>query len=291
MATAVKRAPWTTGSCLASQHYVVYCTTNNRALETFLPGFMEAAYDNYLALTCLSERRLKEPLPIYLMGTRAEWASLTTSVVGANAKTYLALQAGGYCYQGVCVFWDIGNLPTFTVASHEGFHQFLHHRLADRLPMWLEEGMCTVAEGYDLSEDHVTFTADRNVLRFSDLRNAIVAGKWIPLGKLLPMDAGDAVVGSNVEAVGYYGQLWALQQFIRSRPDYKAGLTRLLADAEKGKLNTAMGMTAPQLAQLRSNGKAYNQTVSPVLFRQYICSDLAGFERDYFAYAKKIARL
>ena len=295
LAIAVQRSPWeggSGGSELKTDHYVIYTTASSKELTAFLPGFLEAAYSNYLQLTGLGEKKLQQPLPVYMMGSRAEWASLTTSVVGKEAAgPYLSIQAGGYCYKGVCVFWDIGNLGTFTVASHEGLHQFLHHRMSDYLPMWLEEGLCVTVEGYDFDGQSVTFTSGRNVLRFTDLRAAIVQGRWIPLERLLEMDSGDAVSGSPYAAVGYYGQLWALIQFIRSRRDFHDGIARILADAQVGQMAKSLGYSRADFARLRATGRNYNKTISRQVFERYISSDLKTFDKDFLEFAKKLARL
>jgi len=292
MLVRTAEAPWSSersqGRAITSRHYRLYTTSRNRALIAYMPGFMEAAYDNYLQLTGLSGTQT-EPMPIYLMATREEWALLTASVVGRQAQTYLSIQAGGYCYKGVCVFWDIGGLGTMAVASHEGLHQFLAHNLRDRLPMWLEEGLCTTAEGYEILGSTVRFTPDSNISRFNHLRNAIVQDYWIALHELLPMDAGDAIGRKFAEkAVGYYGQLWALVQFIRSRPQYEAGMKRLLAEAAAGRLHEALGVPAPALRRLRARGRIYNRTVAEPLFRHYISSDLADFDRQYKAFARQL---
>ncbi len=296
MTTEVRRAPWQTGATAGSEltttHYRIFTTATNRTLVTYMPGFLEAAYRNYLDLTGLADRTGAPPMPVYLMGTRQEWASLTTSVVGEEAAgPYLSIQAGGYCYQGVCVFWDIGVLGTFSVASHEGLHQFFYHRLRDRLPMWLEEGLCTTAEGYEVVADTVTFTPRRNNFRFTDLRAAIVQARFLPLEELLTTDSGEAAGGSHEQAVGYYGQLWALAQFIRSQPAYRAGMQRLLADAEAGRLHQALRTSPRELTALRRHGRRYNKTVSLPLFQHYITQDLAGFETEYKAFAMTLARL
>jgi hypothetical protein len=294
MAVAVRRLPWdnaeTSGSQLLSDHYAIFTTSSNRVLVTYLPGFMEAAYRHYLLLTGLGDRPGAQPMPIYVMASRQEWASLTESVVGKDqAGPYLSLQAGGYCHKGVCVFWDIGVMATFSVGAHEGMHQFFHHRLRDRLPMWLEEGLCATAEGYHVTDDRVAFTPQRNTIRFADLRTAIVQGRWIPLRKLLAMDSSDAVTGGTEKAVGYYGQLWALIQFLRQQPDYRAGMERLLADAEAGHLRQTLA-EANQPAP-SGGGRAYNRTVSQPLFVHYISGDLDGFDREFRAFATKLAGL
>jgi len=294
MVTAVKTTPWSAGANgreLTSAHYRIFTTASNRTLVAYMPGFMEAAYGNYLDLTGLADRPGAEPMPVYLMATRQEWVALTESVVGKNAGPHLQLQAGGYCYKGTCVFWDIGSLATFSVAAHEGLHQFFYHRLRERLPMWLEEGLCTLAEGYQVNGDMVTFTVDRNIFRFTDLRAALVQSRFRRLEELLSMDSGEAVGGSTYQAVGYYGQLWALAQFIRSNDTYRRGMQRLLANAEAGNLHQALGMSPQELGNLRRQGKTYNKTVSLPLFRAYVSSDLAGFEKEYRAFAQKLARL
>ncbi len=294
LTTDVRTAPWNAGAHgkeLISAHYRIYTTSGNRSLVRYMPGFMEAAHGNYLNLTGLADRPDAEPMPVYLMATRQEWAALTMSVVGENARPYLQIQAGGYCYNGICVFWDIGNLGTFSVASHEGLHQLFHHRLRDRLPMWLEEGLCTQAEGYDIHGDLVEFTPSRNNFRFTDLRAALVQGRFRPLAELLSMDSGEAVEGSAYEAVGYYGQLWALVQFIRSDTTYRKGMEHLLADAEKGSLHVPLRMSPQQYNDLRRRGRAYNKAVSIPLFRAYISPDLAGFQKQYRAFAEKLAGL
>jgi hypothetical protein len=220
-------------------------------------------------------------MPIYLLGTREEWASLTKVLLGPAADKFLQIQNGGYCHEGVCVFWQLRGLAMLQVAAHEGLHQFLHQRLADQLPMWLEEGLCTQAEAHELQGGRVAFDPGRNLSRRGDLEGAIMRGFWVPLAELLPMDAGDAVGSSEQKAVGYYGQLWGLVRFLRSEAVYSAGLDRLLADAEAGRLHTALGVPAAALAELRARGRDYNKAVSLQLFRHYITGDLPAFEKRY----------
>jgi hypothetical protein len=293
MITAVQREPWrspySTGYALTSEHYRIFSTARSYALRAYLPGFMEASYRNYLALTGLPGQP-GEPMPIYMLGSRQEWAALTRTVLGESSDA-LNVEAGGYCHKGICVFWDMGGTGTFSVAAHEGLHQFLYHRLKDRLPMWLEEGLCTMAEGHRIEGDSVLFTPEDNPTRFGGLRAAIVNDRWIRLEKLLSMDAVDAVQGGTERALGYYGQLWALAQFIRSNALYRVGMERMLADAVAGRFCVPMNVPAPALSQLRGDLRAYNRTVSEPLFRHYISSDLSGFERQYASFARKLAKL
>ncbi|MBL7132839.1 MAG: hypothetical protein ISS78_01955 [Phycisphaerae bacterium] len=290
-----KRAPWKTpqgeGVRLTTKHYDIYTTVKDPRMQAYFPGFMEAAYLNYLSLTGLRPRRPAKPMPIYMMATREQWADLTRRRLKEQAGPYLSIQAGGYCHDGVCVFWQLTGRKALSVASHEGLHQLFHHRLRHHLPMWLEEGLCTVAEGHHVAGQAVRFTPDRNLFRFENLRTAIINGQWIPLRRLLHMDAGEAIEDPRKSPVGYYGQVWALARLLRSNKRYAAGVRRMLADAEAGTFHKPLKVPRRALAELQLRARAYNRTISEPLFKHYISKDLEGFEREYKAYARKITKL
>ncbi len=280
------------GRELTSKHYRIYTTSSRPEILNYLPGFMEAAHSNYLDITGLHAKPAARTYPVYMMATRQEWAGLTQSIVGGQWGTYSSISAGGYCYKGVCVFWDIGGLSSMAVASHEGLHQLLHYRMKDNLPMWIEEGLATLSEGYEIDGPTVRFTPERNVSRFTDLRKAIINDWWIPLEKLLVMDGGDAVkLGAPERAVGYYGQVWALAVFLRTDPQFAPGRGKLLADAEAGRLVAALSETDQQLARQLVGTRSYNRQVALPLFKRYISKDMDGFERRYKAFARKLVRL
>ena len=290
-----RRAPWQTpygnGLRLTTKHYHIYTMITDRRMQSYFSGFMEAAYLNYLSLSGLRPGPAGKPMQIYIMATREQWVNLTRHRLKGKAGPYLKVQAGGYCYEGVCAFWQLRGPNALSVASHEGLHQFFHHCLRHHLPMWLEEGLCTVAEGHHAAGQAVRFTPDRNLSRFSDLRMAIIDGQWIPLRRLLHMDAGEAIGDAEHNPLAYYGQVWALARLLRSNKRYAAGVRRMLADAKAGRFHKVLNVPAPALMELQRRGQAYNQTVSEPLFRHYISKDLEGFEREYRAYAKKIAKL
>ena len=290
MVTEVTRRDWMPkrgGAELVTAHYRIFATTTNPVLRRYLPGFMEASYRDYLRLTQLPERAGAERMPIYMMSTYKEWAALTRHAVGTDVP----IQAGGYTYKGTCVFWDIGTPHTFAVARHEGLHQFFHHNLQDRLPMWLEEGTCVLAEGMELEGDSVRFTPARNPVRFNSLRKTIVQNHWIPLTKLLPLHSMEATGGFPERAHAYYSQLWALVLYIHSRDDYRAGMQRLLADARAGRLHEVLQMPREELARLRRSARTYNRRISTHLFRHYITRDVEVFEKRFKAFARRLVEL
>jgi hypothetical protein len=281
--------PWPAGGglgkLLSSARYDVYTTSRSQEVLSHLPGFLEAAHDNYLRITGLEERSLPRRLAVYMMGSRNEWLDLTRSRMGARAGLFEAIQAGGYCYDGVGVYWDSGGLGGWSVAAHEGLHQFCHVRLRDRLPAWLEEGLATLAEGFQAGKGAVRFTPEGNSARFGDLRNAILQGWWIPLPKLLEMDGGEAIragKGLNDRTVGYYGQVWALARMLRTEGDLPQRRARMLADAQAGRFVATLA-TGPSAAQ------AHGADIA--LFRTYIDQDADGFDKRLQAYARRLVKL
>ena len=293
MAADVRKEPWVgkglAGEQLLTANYRIYTTTRQPYLREHIAGFMEAAHRNHLAISGLADRPTDRRMDVYLMCTRDEWAQLTQVHLGPQAEPYMHIQAGGYMTEGVCVFWDVGALKTLRIASHEGLHQLFYHRLRHRLPVWLEEGLCTQAEGFQIYGTSVEFDPADNPDRFGAVREGLSNGRWIPLRELLVMDAAQAFGGRLESAAEYYGQLWALVLFLRSHPDTLTGVRRMLADAEAGGLHAAAGV--PREAMDRQLTRQRNQAISVRLFERYIASDLDRCDRAYAAFAKNLVRL
>lgn len=279
--------PYAHGTRITTRHYILYTTSTDEGVPQMLPGFLEQANHEYHRMTGLPESPAEKPATVYMLANRDEWADLTRRLVKDQPNTYLSIGAGGYCYQGTCVFWDIGYMQTLPVAAHEGLHQFLGANLRDSLPMWAEEGLCVVAEGFWIQGQQVHFAPD-SWMHIYDLKTALGKGYWIPLRELLSMDAGDAVGGNAQRAVAYYAQLWALVRYIQSQPPYRAGLERMIADARAGRCREALGKGWLEFAMLKPDGKGYNRRLSEPFFRRYITNDLDGFERAYTQYAREL---
>lgn len=273
-----------------------------------LPGFLEGAYGNYVALTRLAEPPLVEPMAVYMLGSRMEWTHLSAWVFGPDAP-HNSINAGGYSYRGIGVYWDLHGRATLSVAAHEGMHQFLYYRLRNRLPLCLGEGLAVSAEGFhiprpaggfddDTAAKSVVFLPGRNPQRFNALRSAIVNGRWTPIGKLLEMDAADYLPKGQTYTLGWYGQVWALMQLLQSDPVYRRRLQRMLTDAQEGRFHVALrkypqfrNVTAAGIRTLQRRPRIYNRTLARPLFEHYIQRDLKLFERRYKAFARKLADL
>ena len=268
------------GKQLVSKHYRIYTTVNGAMLKT-LPGFLEAAYDNYLTITQLPDASHAEKMPVYMMATRNQWAALSDSKFGMRNSPAVIIDTGGYSYRGTNVCWNIGGTATYSVASHEGMHQFLYHRLKSKLPLWAEEGLATTAEDFVMGRGTVTFTPDKNLTRMGNLQKAIINGLWIPLDELLTTNTRKVAVGGGQDQVlGYYGQLYALTNFLRQSKTYGPGWYRMFQDAQLGKMK-----------RVRRNPRTKRAGRYPGVFAHYITDDFDAFEKEYLRYARKMVHL
>lgn len=296
MTTTVRSAAWTDlfrgGTVYATPHYRIYSTVTRPMLMSIAPGFLEAAHDRYTEITGLNGGGSQKPAPVFLLATRPQWAEVTRQLVQENQNIYLAIDAGGYCYRDTCVFWDVGGLETLRLASHEGLHQFFGRHDA-HLPIWLEEGLCTSAEGFDVQQQNVAFRPERNFVRLGSLRTALIQHRWIPIEKLTAMDGGDAVQDTRPgAALEYYAQLWALALYLQSRPDTQAAVKRIIADCSGGRV-PAVELT-PQERQAASADPTHRlgaKLLARHVFLQYVNRNPESFDRDYQAFARKLAGL
>ncbi len=286
------KTPYGMGRRIQTANYSVFTTSGGSLARDTIPAFLEACRRNYLDLTGLEAKSLPTSMPVYVLASRNQWLSLTRTIVGERAMgRFMAIQNGGYCYRDVCVYWVMHGMSTLLVAAHEGMHQFLYHYLEDQLPVWMEEGLCTLAEGYQVGEKHVYFAHDMNVARFADLQSAIARNFWLSMDELLPMNSGGPDGPYTETRTAFYGQLWALAHFLRHDDRYSEGFRRMLADAAQGRLNEALGVDKATMNRMRRSGHIYNRSVSVPLFKYYINSDLETFEKEFREYATRLAQM
>ena len=276
---------YSAGQELVTQHYRIYTTVQRGNLLAILPGFCEAARRSYMDILDLRVPSGRH-MSVYMLGTRTEWADLTERKFGREGPA-MTIEDGGYTYKGVTVCWDIGGTATFAIVSHEGMHQFLHYNLRNRLPLWAEEGLAATAEGFILGRNQVRFTPDSNVIRLANLREAILNGYWMPLEKLLTTSTKQVARRRNTQkTVGYYGQLYALMSFLRTHPSYRLKWRNMLSDAIAGRFGQVLTPV-----ELRLRGQRYYRAVDLTLFRYYISTDLDAFEREFYAFARRLVKL
>jgi hypothetical protein len=114
------------------------------------------------------------------------------------------------------------------VVQHEGFHQYVHKVIGQRIPVWVNEGMAEYfAEGL--------WTGDRFVVgvipprRLAALKALIKAGKLLPFFRIMAMDHKQWA--ADLSARNYH-QAWAMVHFLAHADDakYRAAFDGFIAD-------------------------------------------------------------
>jgi hypothetical protein len=279
-------APGVNGVELKTDHYQLWVTAKDPVLREHLPIFLETAFREYQELVPLPRQRT-EKLTVYLFETKAQWAQFTRRFTPLEARVYLHIQEGAYMDHrtATTVAYDLGRDRTLSLLGHEGFHQYLSACFPDTPPAWLNEGLATQWEAFELKRDRPVFTQRRNFLRRNSLREALSQTEaWIPLRKLLAMHAGQAVVETGQATRSYYAQVWALALFLRQGENgaYAERLGRLLGDLGDGRVRAAA------LAYRVVAPGAGDISVPEAVFRHYVTEDLAGFEAAYIEFARRL---
>ena len=145
----VKVEHWTfdgePGRRVTTPHYVVYATVTNDDFLESIGQLMEGALAEYrrLAPDVLES---DQPMECYLFATRPQWAKFTREKTGEDAAVYLQINRGGYTVRDWFVAYFLGDVGTFCVAAHEGFHQYAARHFKARIPPFLEEGIACLFE-------------------------------------------------------------------------------------------------------------------------------------------------
>jgi hypothetical protein len=266
--------PWTfanaPGYRVTTTHYEIYTTLRDQVLRDALPGFVEAAYENYARLVPPAHADAQR-MKVYLFASRGQFEAFTRRFTGPRARVFLQVRNGGYSERGVSVIEYVAHEITFPLFAHEGFHQYLYHYVNARIPAWLNEGLAVYCEGQRWGAQGIKeFDPWYNPMRRNDLAAGLAGNRLYKLRRLLETDAGRIIAGSNQAVATYYGQVWALLLFLREGAGgkYAAGFQRLL-----NSLN-AVGSQRPVL----SPGED--------LFRNYISEDLDTVEREYLDFMR-----
>jgi len=268
-----------TGQQLITEHYDMHITAKDDVLCQYIPPFMETTFAKYCDLKP-APVETNEQLAIYLFETRREWVDFTRHFAPQQADTYLHIQSGGYTDQprATAVAYDLGRDLTLSLLAHEGMHQYLARYFPETIPAWLNEGLATQWEAFDLRGDRPVFRPRKNFMRTNDLREALNT-ELIPLPELLNMHAGDAVRKTGRKVRTYYAQIWSMFLFLREGP-YAEKFAVLLQDAGTNRQKIALkGYKA-----VTSDAAAMSD--GEILFRQYITEDYDKFINEYREYAR-----
>ena len=275
------RQPWVfqgaEGIEITTDHFDIYTTVDDPQLLDYLPAFLEAVYRQYSSLL--------PPLPdsgermqTYLFATKHQWLAFTRREFPQRYDTYSRIQVGGFAAGAVCVVQNIQpRIYTLSVIAHEGMHQYFAAHFDERIPAWLNEGLATYCEGFEVIGGKPVFGPKQNSVRRNALREMLAGDGLMPLKDLLATDAGKVIVNSRGQQTRtYYAQAWALTVFLRhgARGRYADRFEALLADVASGEMSTraqAARIASPDPASL-----SFGESV----FHAYITDDLPRFETE-----------
>lgn len=281
-------APRIHGLRVKTDHYEIRTTVQDRELIECLPVFMETSFEAYCQVIRPAMER-SERLITYLFETRPEWDRFTRAFVPERADMYLRIREGGYMDYptATTVAYDLTRDRTLALLAHEGWHQYLAGYLPEPVVAWLDEGMACQWEAFELKAGRPLFTSRKNLFRRNNLRDALTsADRWIPLKRLLEMNAGQAVAETGSMTRSYYAQVWALVLFLKENRDasYRRGFAKLLEEA--GTRQTAVAVSGYRLTTPGSEALSQGE----IIFRHYIAPDLDSFEKEFRSFSQELVK-
>ena len=281
--------PWTfsryEGHQFVTAHFDLYSTLTDADFEKALPAYLEAAYREYARLIP-PKKGEDQRLQTYVFNTRAQWERFAATRFPARFPVYRQIAAGGFSEGNMCVAYYIRRPYTLSVLAHEGMHQYVAQNCAVTLPAWLNEGLATYCESFELPGDKVHFTPRRNTFRINALRDALQSDTVLPLRAMLATDAGAVIIErQSVKTRTYYAQAWALVCYLRhgALGKYAGGFNKLLDD-----LSTGDVPVMAQAAKIRAPSPS-TTSFGEAVFRAYITEDLDGFEEGFEGYLYDLA--
>jgi hypothetical protein len=278
------------GRRVVTPHYVIYTTVLDGDLISTVGQVMEGALSQYRRLAP-EVPVTDQPMECYLFQSRNQWATFTRGKTGADAAVYLQINRGGYTVGDWYVAYFIGDVGTLSVAAHEGWHQYVARHFESRLPPFLEEGLACMFEEVRWADGKGNgagplprWNFSRNRSRLLGLRNAVDAGRLIPLAKLAGMHAGQVVDQPGEQIEAFYAQSWAFAKFLwdgeggRHRP----ALRRILTDA-------AAGALFPGNNSRRTDNGMWDPESAKPLLEHYLGTTLDSLDAAFARYARRLA--
>ena len=265
-------------------HYTIYSTLEDRAVLNQLCDVLEnalSAYRGVAGAVAISPR----PMVCYVFGTRAQWTAYTKAHAGEDAAVYLMVNRGGYTAGDQFVAYWIGDTGTFSVAAHEGWHQFAARNLKGRLPPFLEEGLACLFEQPEWIESLPRFDTTHNPPRLTALRVAADAGELYALSTLVRMHAGQ-VVGKHASQIeAFYAESWAFARFLLEAENgrYRPALTHMIDDAARGALFDDDSIESPT-----GGGPLWNPASSRPMLEHYLNQPLDKIEIAFARYVREL---
>lgn len=269
---------------IRTEHYLIYSTIQDRPdLLSRMGQLMEGAYGVYRSLAP-SVKPTTYPMQCYLFDTRPEWMDFTRLHTGRDSSIYLQITRGGYTLHDWYVAYYIGDIATYSVAAHEGWHQFVARHFRGHLPPFLEEGLACTFEDVEWQGDLPRFNRSLNPEREMSLRRVEDQGELFPLDELIMLHAGLVVGRSSIRIEAFYSEDWAFARFLWEADDghYRPALLRLLAD-------TAAGTVYDPTGSLRLPYLPWNPAGVKPLLEHYLGEDLSVTDQKFRDFMHKVA--
>ena len=266
-------------------HYVIDSTIQDRQLLAQLGDLMEGALYAYRSLAP-DVPVSTEPMRCYVFRTRAQWADFTQEHTGDDAAIYLRVNRGGYTVGDWFVAYWIGDIATFSVAAHEGWHQYVARHFKGRLPPFLEEGLACLFEQVKWEGELPRWDLAQNQARLMALRSAMDMGEMYPLGDLVRMHAGQVVGKSSGKIEAFYAESWAFARFLYDgdHGSHRAALRRMIADAARG---TLYGDSSREMS--RGGGPLWDPATARPMLEHYLGQNLSAAEEQFRSYVQRLA--
>ena len=270
------------GKLIKTSHYLIHTTITDPDALQRLPQVMEGAYAQYQSFVINPQPN--KPMRCYVFAKRTEWAEFTARHTGMDASIYLQITRGGYTIGDWFVSYFVGENATYSVASHEGWHQYVARNFKGRLPPFLEEGTACMFENVRVSGALPRWDLSANPNRSIGLRTSIEENKLWKLDKLVTLHAGDVVQlpGDRIEA--FYAQNWAFARFLweYNNGQYRPAFKKLLAD-------TAAGTVYDSAGTLRRASNMWSPSSVRPMLEHYLGKDLNQIETEYLKFIRQIA--
>lgn len=270
------------GTRIASPHYTIYSTIPDPQALQRVADVMEGALAEYRRLAPdvpLTDR----PMDCYLFDTRPQWAAFTKAHTGEDAAIYLRVNRGGYTVGDWYVAYWIGDIATYSVAAHEGWHQYVARHLKGRLPPFLEEGLACLFEQVQWQGELPRWDLSVNGARLGSLRTSVAGKQLYPLSQLVRMHAGQVVGKPYVKIEAFYAESWAFARFLYDAEGgrYRPALRRMLADAGRGAL---FADTSRQM----SEGPLWDPSSAKPMLEHYLGISLDRQEQAFRRYVNQL---
>jgi hypothetical protein len=269
---------------IRTAHYNIYSTIEDRPdLLDRTAQLMEGAFSTYRVL-CPSIVPTDHPMQCYLFANRLQWEIFTRQHAGPDADIYLKIARGGYTIHDWYVSYYIGDVGTYSVSAHEGWHQFVNRHFKGRLPPFLEEGLACMFEDVEWSGDLPRWNLSLNPARMLSLRRAIDGHKLFPLDQLITLHAGQVVSQSSANIEAFYAEDWAFARYLWEGENgkFRPALQRMIADAAAGTIFDPTG--SHRRSYLPWNPKG----VRPML-EHYLNQPLSVTDAGFRQFMNKIA--